>query len=90
MRHYHWKAINVGRDLIMVTAVTETSIAYQCMKGRAYDYITKPFNPDRVTLSTDRALEKRRLVIENSDYQRHLEQRVREQAQKIRGSFSMP
>ena len=57
------------------------------MKQGAYDYLTKPFNLDEVVLSVDRALEKRRLELENRDYQQHLEQKVEAQARKIRASF---
>jgi len=73
--------------VIMATAITDTSTAIQCMKQGAYDYITKPFNLDEVVLSVDRALEKRRLELENRDYQQHLEQKVEAQARKIRASF---
>lgn len=73
--------------VVMATAITETSTAIHCMRLGAYDYITKPFNLDEVVLSIGRALEKRRLVLENRDYQQHLEQKVEEQAKKIRASF---
>ncbi len=73
--------------VIMATAIADTSTAIQCMKGGAYDYITKPFNLDEVVLSVGRALERRRLELENRDYQQHLEQKVEEQAEKIRASF---
>lgn len=73
--------------LIMATAMTDTDIAIECMKQGAYDYITKPFNLDDVAMSVKRALEKRRLELENRDYQQHLEQKVTEQAEKIRASF---
>ncbi len=73
--------------VIMATAVSDTSVAIECMKEGAYDYLTKPFNLDEVILSAKRALEKRRLELENRDYQRHLEQKVAEQAKKIRASF---
>jgi putative two-component system response regulator len=73
--------------VIMATAVTDTNIAIQCMKQGAYDYLTKPFSLDEVILSVDRALERRRLELENRDYQQHLEQKVEEQAKKIRASF---
>ncbi len=73
--------------VIMATAITDTSTAIQCMKQGAYDYLTKPFNLDEVILSVGRALEKRRLELENRDYQQHLEQKVEEQANKIRASF---
>jgi len=73
--------------VIMATAITDTSTAIQCMKQGAYDYLTKPFDLDEVILSVVRALEKRRLELENRDYRQHLEQKVEEQAQKIRASF---
>lgn len=73
--------------VIMVTAITDTTTAIQCMKQGAYDYLTKPFNLDEVAMSVHRALEKRRLELENRDYQQHLEQKVKEQAEKIRASF---
>ncbi len=38
-------------------------------------------------MSIERALEKRRLELENREYQQHLEQQVEEQAKKIRASF---
>ncbi|GAG80760.1 unnamed protein product, partial [marine sediment metagenome] len=73
--------------VIMATAIADTGTAIQCMREGAYDYITKPFNLDEVVLSVGRALEKRRLELENRDYQQRLEQRVEEQAKKIRASF---
>jgi len=81
------KAAHPDMAVIMATAITDTSIAIQCMKQGAYDYITKPFNLDGVVLSIERALERRKLELENRDYQQHLEQKVGEQAQKIRASF---
>ena len=50
------KADHPDIAVIMVTAVTDTNIATQCMKQGAYDYITKPFNLDEVVLSIERAL----------------------------------
>jgi putative two-component system response regulator len=72
---------------IMVTAIDDTKTAVQAMKLGAFDYITKPFDIDKVILSIDHALEKRRLVLENRDYQQHLEQKVGEQTRRIQNSF---
>ncbi len=73
--------------VIMATAITDTDIAIHCMKLGADDYITKPFNLDEVALSAGKALEKRRLELENRDYQLHLEEKVEEQAGRIREAF---
>jgi putative nucleotidyltransferase with HDIG domain len=73
--------------VVMATAVDDANTAINCMKAGAYNYINKPFNLEEVSFSVRRALEKRRLELENRDYQQHLEQKVEEQAQKIRASF---
>jgi DNA-binding NtrC family response regulator len=53
------------RDLevpvIIVTAHGTVDLAVQAMKQGAYDFLTKPFDPDHVLLTVERALERRRL-----------------------------
>ncbi len=73
--------------VIMATAITDASTAIQCMKQGAYDYVNKPFDFDVLDASINRALEKRRLELENRDYKEHLEEKVKEQASQIRASF---
>jgi len=73
--------------VVMATATSDINIAIQCMKQGAYDYITKPLNLDEVILCVDRALEKRRLELEVKEYRQHLEEKIAEQAEKIRASF---
>jgi putative two-component system response regulator len=73
--------------VIMVTAVADVQTAIGLMKAGAYDYIIKPVELNVLLVSLNRALEKRRLIIENKDYQSHLENRVEEQTTKVRQSF---
>jgi putative two-component system response regulator len=73
--------------VIMVTAIADVQTAIGLMRIGAYDYIIKPVELNVLTVSLERALEKRNLIIENRDYQLHLENRVEEQTQKIRQSF---
>jgi HD-GYP domain-containing protein (c-di-GMP phosphodiesterase class II) len=52
------------------------------------DYITKPFNSlEDVRARVAKALEKRRLIIENRDYQVRLEDRVAQQARRLENLF---
>ncbi len=81
------KAMYPDTAVIMITAVADVQTAISLMRMGAYDYIIKPVELNVLSLSLDRALEKRELIIENRDYQLHLEQRVEEQTQKIRQSF---
>ena len=73
--------------VIMVTAIADVQTAIGLMRLGAYDYIIKPIELNVLSVSLDRAIEKRNLIIENRDYQLHLEQRVEEQTKKIRQSF---
>jgi len=81
------KSVNSDISVIMITATADMHTAIQCMKQGAYDYITKPFELDEIAISVARALEKRRLELENKEYQQYLEKKVAEQANKIRASF---
>ena len=74
-------------QVLMATATTDINAAVQCMKYGVYDYVTKPFNLDEIIFIVGRALDKRRLELENREYQHHLEDKVSEQAEKIRLSF---
>jgi DNA-binding response OmpR family regulator len=70
--------------VIMITALAETQTAVEAMKLGAYDYVTKPFNLDDLIMRVERALERRRLVLENREYQLHLEQKVERQLGQIK------
>jgi putative two-component system response regulator len=68
--------IRPGIAVILVTSVVDIEIAVDALKHGAYDYITKPFSLEEMSISVSRALEKRRLVIENQSYQKTLEEQV--------------
>ncbi len=49
-----------GTECIMVTAVNETSVAVECMKMGAHDYLTKPVSRDDLVLKLTHAREQKR------------------------------
>ncbi|MDP7421543.1 MAG: sigma-54 dependent transcriptional regulator [bacterium] len=51
--------------VIVITAYGSIETAVTAMKSGAYDYITKPFSIDELTVVMDKAKEQRRLVDEN-------------------------
>lgn len=70
--------------VIMLTGVSDLRVAVGCLKLGASDYITKPFKIDAVIASIYNALDKRRLLIENHDYQRALEDMVQERTSDLK------
>jgi putative two-component system response regulator len=73
--------------VIMATAVIDISVAIQCLKQGAEDYICKPFNLEELSLAVQRALDRRRLQLELREYQQFLEEKVEEQTEEIRKVF---
>jgi len=59
------------------------------LKDGAYDYITKPFSLEEVSISVSRALEKRQLVLENRNYQRTLEERVASRTRQLQEALGV-
>jgi DNA-binding NtrC family response regulator len=54
-------------EVIMVTGLSEVQTAVKAMKLGAFDYLSKPFDPDELQHVVDRALERQRLKRENRD-----------------------
>lgn len=63
VRHHQDSAV------IMVTAVGDIKSAVDAMKMGAFDYLMKPFDPDQMGICVQKALERRRLLLENRAYQ---------------------
>jgi putative nucleotidyltransferase with HDIG domain len=70
--------------MIMITGATDLNSAVHALSTGAYDYVTKPFNAVELNNKIEKALERRRLVLENKSYQLHLERRVQQQTGELR------
>ncbi len=64
-------------DVIMVTGLSKVETAVKAMKLGAFDYLSKPFDPDELKHVVDRALERRRLLRENRDLKQEVSSRYR-------------
>jgi response regulator RpfG family c-di-GMP phosphodiesterase len=73
--------------VVMITGVADVDVAVSCLAMGAMDYLMKPFTTEEVRARVRQALEKRRLLLENRDYQDRLEERVRAQAQRLESLF---
>ncbi len=70
--------------VVMVTAVHDISVALAAIRNGAYDYLLKPFEREQLMAIVRRALENRRLKVENRAYQMTLEARVAERTEELR------
>ncbi|HUJ93970.1 MAG TPA: HD domain-containing phosphohydrolase [Terriglobales bacterium] len=70
--------------VVMVTAVHDISIALGAIRNGAYDYLLKPFEREQLLNTVRRALENRRLKLENRKYQTDLEKLVDERTEQLR------
>ncbi len=77
------KAWSPDTELLIITGFTDIDLAIEAMRIGASDFILKPFKEAQVLLSVERALERRRILIENRLYQQRLEQMVAERTQEL-------
>src|SRR5260370_18991197 len=70
-------------EVIFLTAQDEASLAVDLMKRGALDFLLKPVELGQLLLSIGRAIEHRRLIIENENYRLHLEELVLEKTKAL-------
>ncbi|EGB16085.1 two component, sigma54 specific, transcriptional regulator, Fis family [Pseudodesulfovibrio mercurii] len=51
--------------VVLFTGHGDIAMAVEAIRGGAYDFVEKPFDPEQILETIKRALEKRRLVLEN-------------------------
>ena len=73
--------------VVMITAVADVEVAVSCLAIGAMDYLIKPFHLEEVRARVAQALDRRRLILENRDYQEQLEERVTAQARRLEELF---
>jgi putative nucleotidyltransferase with HDIG domain len=78
------KKIDEDVIVIMISAVKDIESAIAAMSKGAYDYVSKPFKLNEVAVVANKALEKRRLILENKEYQRELERKVEARTIELR------
>jgi putative nucleotidyltransferase with HDIG domain len=78
------KQLNQDVIVIMISAVKDIESAITALEKGAYDYVSKPFKLNEVSFAASKALEKRRLVLENKEYQKHLEKMVEERTSELK------
>ncbi len=74
--------------VVMVTAVHDISVALAAIRNGAYDYLLKPFEREQLLNTVSRALENRRLKMENRTYQINLESLVEARTNQLQAAMA--
>lgn len=69
------KEMDPGVTILIVTGYPSIETAVKAIKLGAYDYITKPFDPDTLRIAVNRTLERKNLVAENHHLRQQLKAR---------------
>jgi response regulator RpfG family c-di-GMP phosphodiesterase len=73
-------------QLVVTTSVEDISIALGAIRNGAYDYLLKPFDREQLLDTVSRALENRRLKVENRTYQTNLESLVKARTEQLQAT----
>src|SRR2546426_2769760 len=74
--------------VVMVTAVHDISVALAAIRNGAYDYLLKPFEREQLLATVSRAMENRRLKLENRTYQTNLESLVEARTDQLQTAMA--
>src|SRR6266581_734422 len=74
--------------VVLVTAVHDISVALAAIRNGAYDYLLKPFEREQLLATVRRAMENRRLKLENRAYQTNLETLVGARTEQLRKTMT--
>ncbi|MEM1233313.1 MAG: sigma-54 dependent transcriptional regulator [Pseudomonadota bacterium] len=64
--------VDSALPVIMITGHGDVPMAVEAMRVGAYDFLEKPFNPDRMTELAKRATQRRRMILDNRALRKEL------------------
>ncbi len=87
LRHIH--IIDPQLPVILLTAFAELDVAVDALKRGAFDFITKPYNPEYLVHAVDRAVKYTTLIEMEKNYKVMLEETVRKRTQELADALQM-
>ena len=75
--------------VILMTAFAELDIAVDAIKRGAFDFITKPYNPDYLVHSVEKAVKYTKLIQMEKNYKVMLEDTVRQRTKELADALQM-
>ncbi|MBI5755798.1 MAG: response regulator [Nitrospirae bacterium] len=85
----HIHARNPEIPVILMTAFAEIETAIDAVKKGAFDYITKPYNPEYLIYTIEKSVKYSRLLQMEKTYKHVLEETVRKRTQELKDALTM-
>src|SRR5574337_314720 len=82
-------AVNPQIPVILLTAFAELDVAVDAIKRGAFDFITKPYNPEYLVHSVEKAVKYTRLIQMERNYKDMLEDTVRKRTRELADALQM-
>ncbi len=87
LQHIH--SFNPQIPVILLTAFAELEVAVDAVKRGAFDFITKPYNPEYLLRAVEKAAKFTRLAQMEKNYKNMLEDTVRQRTQELANALQM-
>lgn len=78
-----FKRLDPTCEVLVLTGFGSSEKAVEALRRGAYDYLRKPTNIDELFIAVDKAIEKKKLTLENLNYRMRLERLVEERSQEL-------
>lgn len=78
------QATHADLECIVISAFPDLDTAQKAMEKGVFDFVSKPFHSYDILMSVRRAMEKRKLAVENREFQVNLEKKMKEQLLSMR------
>ncbi|OGW55853.1 MAG: two-component system response regulator [Nitrospirae bacterium RBG_19FT_COMBO_55_12] len=82
-------AFNARIPVILMTAFADLDVAVDAIKRGAFDFITKPYNPEYLIYSVGKAIKYSRLIQMEQDYKLSLESTVQTRTRELADALTM-
>lgn len=69
--------------VILMTAYAEIDAALSALKNKAFDFIIKPFDPDKLLETVERAVTSRRIALREREHRNELQESVRQKSAEL-------
>jgi len=87
LRHIH--LIDPRLPVILLTAFAELDVAVDAIKRGAFDFITKPYDPEYLVHAVDKAVKYTKLIEMEKNYKVMLEETVRKRTRELADALQM-